>query len=188
MIGRGTTTLVYEKDKDTVLVFTRDTLKEEFIRIILKMSTYVDEFRVFGHHHIRGACDFPIMVFEMSKLYPLSPANRKIVQKEIDRFEKVYFGFKNNNKYNDAHQQVSNYYNMKYPDSVLLPAIDWFANYNHTQFVYDFHLGNFMQTKDGTVVPIDPVVDTEILEIIKKHQQRRGLPVMIFDKYMHAYQ
>lgn len=170
MIGRGSTSLVYEYDADNVLVFTRDTMKEEWIRIALNISEYIDEFEVRGISRIRGMSDIPIMVFKMTKLFPLSPANRKLVKQEIDQFESIKMQLMNSGKRDWNHYLLNHYYE-QFPDSILIEVVEWFANYDVNQFHFDMLVRNFMQTKDGDVIPVDPVIDRKVYDLIQNRRK-----------------
>ena len=172
LIGRGATSLVYEYDDDNVLVFTRDKMKEEWIRIALQMSQYIDEFEVRGVSTIRGMSEIPIMVFKMTKLYPLSPENKRKVIKEIDQFHLIRNKFIARGK-RDYNHDLVNYYNEHHPDSILIDVLDWFGNYDIKQFHFDFMPRNFMQTKKGEIIPVDPVVDREVYDLIMSHRERK---------------
>lgn len=169
MIGRGSTSLVYEYDADNVLVFTRDTMKEEWLRIALQISEYIDEFEVRGVSRIRGMSDIPIMVFKMTKLFPLNPANKKLVKAEIERFHGISMKLQNSGK-RDWNHDLVNYYYDNHPDSILMEVIEWFGNYDATQFHFDFLLRNFMQDKDGNIVPSDPTISTEVYDLIQNRE------------------
>jgi hypothetical protein len=173
MIGRGSTSLIYQYDDNNVLVFTRDKMKEEWIKIILKMSEYIEEFDVRGISHIRGMSDIPIIVFKMPMLYPLNKENYKLVKQEIDRFENVKGKLLNYKNVDYYHHDLANYYEEHYPDSILIGAIRWFSNYDVSQFHFDFHSKNFMQTKEGDIIPVDPVVSKEIYDLIMNKKYDR---------------
>lgn len=167
MIGRGSTSLVFKYDDDNVLVFTRDNMKEEWIRIALQMSEYIEEFEVRGVSRIRGMSNIPIAVFKMPMLYPLNSANKKIVMNEIDRFYTILSKIRNDpNKRRYYNTEILNYYYDNYPDSILIDVLEWFGNYDISQFHFDLLPRNFMQNREGNIIPVDPVVSTEIYNLI----------------------
>jgi hypothetical protein len=180
MIGRGTTSLVYDYDKDNVLVFTRDVMKEEWTRVALQLSNFLEEFEVRHVSHIKGMGELPIMVYTMTKLYPLSPANKKLVKAEIERYHDLLWSIKANDRYGLYHQDLWNYYMEHYPNSVLMPVFDWMANYDSSQFEFDFHMKNFMQTSEGEIVPVDPVISTELYKLVMDHLKNK-------DRSTYAY-
>lgn len=52
-------------------------------------------------------------------------------------------------------------------DHKLRQLIDFLANYDPDQYEWDMRQGNFMQTKDGELVILDPIVDKEILDTFR---------------------
>ena len=56
--------------------------------------------------------------------------------------------------------------------------MEFALNYDESQYVFDIHMANFMEDKDGNIVLIDPLVDKEMLNLIhgssKQKEHWRG--------------
>jgi hypothetical protein len=174
VLGRGATSIVLEKDSETVLIFTRDEIKKDWLvqNWGLSIAKYIDSYD--SHkHHIRGFNDLPIHVLEMPKLYPLNSQNRKVVTSLIKEFDSINKQVMYRMSPENARQSILSKYQSifdKYEDEFksehqFKVLIDFLMNYDSKQYQWDLGPRNFMQTKDGKLVVLDPVVAKELLDL-----------------------
>ena len=169
-LGRGATTLAFEKDATTVVFFTRDPIKLEWLRDGLRMVHGYQVINPVKGHHIRGMSKMPLYQVEMPKLYPLDAANRKLVTDEMRKFTQITMsiGLAGNKTWRQKLLQVIDAYHKNHPDSVVLPLLEWLMNYDPEQFYMDMGARQFKQTVDGDIVLLDPVVSSELLKLLQK--------------------
>jgi hypothetical protein len=61
---------------------------------------------------------------------------------------------------------IYNHYAEEHPESLLLPMLEFAANYDESQYYDDLGIRNFMETADGHIVVLDPLVDKELVDMI----------------------
>jgi hypothetical protein len=172
MLGRGATSVAFKKDENTAVILTRDQMKKEWLGgpwgLEIEANT-VDEFEVLGKHRIRGMDQKPIYVIEMPLLKKLSPQNAKIVRKELKQWDELrnrYFSKYGYKQRGNAMVDIYNHYAEEHPESLLLPMLEFAANYDESQYYDDLGIRNFMETADGHIVVLDPLVDKELVDMI----------------------
>lgn len=188
VIGQGSTSLVLEKDPNTVLVLTRDTIKADWLQYI--EGKFIERFE--SHYNPTNfgiGQHFDITVIETPKLFPLSPENKKLLRRQFKEFEKVYtairmagVGWGKNNHHEElarhnALRAAMEHFEEHHPDSEILGVLNWAGNYDTTQYDFDFLMRNFMQDASGKIIAVDPVVSRELAKFlndmkIKRYQQR----------------
>lgn len=171
-LGRGATTLAFERDPTSVIIFTRDAMKLDWLRDGLRM---VHDYRVINPvkgHHIRGMSQLPIYAVIMPKLFPLNAANRKLVTKEMRQFTEITskVGLGSNKTWSQKLLQVVDTYAAEHPDSHVLPLLEWLMNYDPDQFYMDMGARQFKQTAKGDLVLLDPIVSKELLDLLTKRK------------------
>lgn len=180
IIGQGSTSIVLEKDPNTVLVLTRDHQKVEWLIHDwgLGLGRVVDEFDAGSPHH--ALREIPVLVVEMPKLFPLDPPHKKALKLMIKKFQDVWLrsvgshGWKEN-----SFQRVYSKFTDEHPDHPITRVLEWAANYDIKQINFDFLMRNFMQTTTGEIIAVDPVVGSElhgILMNIRKMRYERDNP------------
>ena len=181
LLGRGATTIAFQKDPDTAIVITRDNMKKDYLMHGLHMVTKSQIIEPIRSHHIRGMQDVSLWAIEMPMLYPLSTENSRKVSKEIKDWTKISAdaraaamnrGFKiDKSKF---FNYVQNKYETEHPDSVLAPLFDFLANYDPSQYGFDIGKRQFKQTNDGKIILLDPIVDQELLDLFQNHRKNKG--------------
>ncbi len=63
--------------------------------------------------------------------------------------------------------ELYQYYGEHHEDSLMYPLLNFVANYNLSQFFFDLSNRNFMQDAQGNIVMVDPIVDSEIFDLIQ---------------------
>lgn len=171
VLGRGATSItLLEENGKTVLVFTRDFMKLEWLvhgikeirGQVKKLGSYIKPFI----NKIEGIDKLPIYIIRMPLLYPLSQNNRRIVKKELKVFDdELYKRLSSKYKFTEVFVQLCSEWEELYPDSVLVPFCNFIIDYDPSQFRKDFGIRQFMQTIDGEIIFLDPVVSDEIIRI-----------------------
>lgn len=175
MLGRGATTIAFEKDPSTVLLFTRDSIKKDWLMHGIHLITKSQIIEPVKSHHIRGMSKFSLWVLEVPKLYPLSTENRRKVIKEIKDWVEISSKARNSSMifrngkigtdkvkyFNIIYQE----YSKQYPDSIIAPLIDFLTNYDPNQYAFDIDRRQFKQTIDGKIVLLDPIIDQELMDL-----------------------
>lgn len=181
LLGRGATSLAFEKDPKTVILFTRDLLKKDWLTHGLHMVSGSREVVPVRSHHIRGMQEFPLYALEMPKLYPLNTENRKKVTQELKQWATIYnnamrTSVEKNNKINGYKliNALINDYEENYPDSIIAPLIQFLSNYDPDQYQFDLGKRQFKQTYDGNIVLLDPVIDKELWNLFNIHRQDKN--------------
>lgn len=173
-LGRGATTLAFEKDPSRVLIFTRDQIKIEWLRDGLRLIDHYQVVNPVRGHHIRGMANLPLYMIEMPKLYPLGAANKKIVTRELRDFAQVTreVGLERGKNWEENLSKVVDRYEDQYPHSVILPLLAWLMNYDPDQFYLDLGSRQFKQTDQAQLVLLDPIVSSELMDIINKRKAK----------------
>lgn len=163
VIGRGATSVVLEKDPKTVLMFTRDVMKMEWLRH-MEIGRIIDEYESHAHH-IRGMNELPIYVFEMPRFEKLDKANTKLVRAALKEFETVLWS-KSNIPKQRRYQEVLMHFSEN-ENHILADLWNHLMNYDAGQFSFDLGARNFMQDANGRIVILDPIVVTELLDLFR---------------------
>lgn len=158
----GMTSLVFEKDKDTVRIFTKDDMKKEWLIHDwgLSLGNYIDTITDTKYKNIH--------IIDMPKLYPLSPENKKIVNEIMKAINKIGWYTPH-----DPYRRINNLYTEANKlkgkaKKILLEFYNFVTNYNPIhQYGIDIAKRNFMQTKRGKLVMLDPVADKELLKLYR---------------------
>ena len=191
-LGRGATTLAFEKDADNVILFTRDRIKIDWLAHGLHMADNWEEINPVRFHHIRGMGDMPLYMVVMPKLFPLSPQNRAKVVRDIKEFTKTVREYDlynrntskiqrsgggwvkpNKEHYSTRLSAAASYYAETHPDSKIGPFLTWLLDYSPSQYILDLGSRQFKQTADGDIVLLDPIVDKELVDLFVAHRQRK---------------
>lgn len=172
LLGRGATTLAFERDPVSVIMFTRDAMKLDWLRDGIRMVQDYHIINPVKGHHIKGMTQLPLFMVTMPKLYPLDAANRRKVTNEMRAFTEITRGIGLNTHartaWPDKLNQVIDAYYEKHPDSVVLPLLEWLMNYDPDQFHMDMGARQFKQTASGDIVLLDPIVSKELLDLLIK--------------------
>jgi hypothetical protein len=169
-LGRGATTLAFERDAQTVIIFTRDAMKLDWLRDGIRMVQDYQTINPVKGHHIRGMTQLPLYMVTMPKLYSLDTANRRKVTDEMRKFTDITksIGLGPNKTWSEKLAKVVDAYYESHPDSVVLPLMEWLMNYDPEQFYMDMGARQFKQTASGDLVLLDPIVSKELLDLLTK--------------------
>lgn len=174
LLGRGATSLAFAKDANTVLMFTRDRIKAEWLRDGLRMVRDQRVVQPVRWHHIPGMQKHDLIMIEMPRLYPLSPANRSVVVRETQAFTKLTreIGLGSNRDWGSKLADTIEAYREQYPNSHILPFLEWVANYDPRDFFLDIGPRQYKQTAQGDIVLLDPVVAADLLNLLSSKGRR----------------
>lgn len=175
LIGRGATSLVFEYDENHVLMLTRDEIKKDW----LHRSDLGDLIEVIDSDHPeRGIREKPVYVMKVKKLEPLSRDNKRKVKKIIEKLDQIRMklGFESKRK-NDWKQPYINkaieVLDLEFNDQESVKEFfDFIMDYDPSQYGFDMGIRNFMQDKDGDIIAIDPVADSEIIDAFMRKRMR----------------
>ncbi len=175
MIARGNTSIILEKDPDTVIMLTRDEMKKDWLHFGLNIS---DNFQIeeedFSRYEFK---EFPIYAMEMPRLYKLSGDNIQKVNKEIKFWKKAWddlgiwgrYGMGKNWQKSEILNELIEYYDTNDMEASYVRAvIDFLRNYNPDQFQFDIAKRQFAQDKDGNIILIDPIVSADLIKIMQQ--------------------
>lgn len=174
VLGKGSTSVILDKGDGTVLVFTRDTMKGQYIRDALG-AKYIEEYESYNSTHSKTS-EFPILVYQMKKFEPIPTGKKRMFLKILSTFEVILTGpfltSREKKSYgervNGARDWVEEQPIPEETKTSLLDFLDWVGNYDEKQFILDLHSGNIMQDQNGHLVLVDPVVDREFHDILQK--------------------
>jgi len=166
-LGKGMTSLVLDNGDGTVTMFTRDRFKQDWLTgyMGLRLGDHVDTLEALGHSKIKVR-DFVVYVLKLPKLYKLDANNKKIVNREIDIWNKfhsnAYWGYKGYAKID-----LYNKFIETYPDSILTEMFEFLLNFDPDDLSVDLGARNFMQDSNGEIVVLDPIVDIKLIQAMR---------------------
>lgn len=187
LINRGTTSAILEVGPEEVLMLTKDPIKKDWLTHELDIAELIDAYD--SRHPKLGT--MTIYVLKMPRLYPLSKENRKMARDLEELLRRMNREAHEMNQGLDiktlrgmSRKQIMHSYKeniirafweyfeneydeFKNGDHKLRQLIDFLANYDPDQYEWDMRQGNFMQTKAGELVILDPIVDKEILDVFR---------------------
>jgi hypothetical protein len=177
LIGRGMTSLVYEKDPETVLIFTRDYMKAEYMRdcdIAVVLRSYESNMHPEQEMH-----ELPIYILEMPKLEKISGKNIGLVRRAckevseiIDNIKAKYTRLSPAQAHEFSMQEASAHFSED-ENHILHDFWRFLVNYDPRQYHVDVGQRNFLQKATGEIVVTDPVVASEIMTILDDARGRR---------------
>lgn len=168
VIGRGATSIVLDYDEHHVLMFTKDDIKREWLTSGIGLADVVDLYKS-SSHPIQKMRDKFIHVLKVTKLFKLDIENKRKIRRIMKEFKEI------SNKHINSrfrkmdiintYQQLFDDYNLEFNDSHDMEEFIMFiSDYNTNQYEFDLSQRNFMQTKEGELVLLDPVADKEIID------------------------
>ncbi|RYD64733.1 MAG: hypothetical protein EOP83_09015 [Verrucomicrobiaceae bacterium] len=178
LLGRGMTSLVFEKDAETVLIFTRDVIKAEYMRDC-GIARYVDAFD--SHMHpVPAMREIEVIVLEMPKLEKISGKNIALVRRACKEVGDVLakarqkFGYRMSGK--QAHELAVREACVHFSEDenhLLYEFWSFISNYDASQFAIDIGPRNFLQKVTGEIVVTDPVCAKDVIEILDNHKAQQ---------------
>lgn len=169
LLDRGTTSAVLEKDPNTVIILTKDSIKKDWLVYELG-AKFIETFD--SQHNKLG--NMPIHVLEMPKLYPLSKEQKKVARDLVNVFQdkrrkRAQLGnkFWKEDLINDFYDYFEEWNQSNAEPHMLEQLINFLANYSADQYEWDLRQGNFMQDADGNLVILDPIADKEIIDAFR---------------------
>jgi hypothetical protein len=163
VIGQGATSVVLEKDPNTVYVLTRDAHKKDWLTHGIGLADWIDTQEI--HHPNPRIRDIPVYVLKMPKLLPLDPANKKKIRAEVKFWDGLYtkhvWGKRGSRSI--GIQDAMNDYLDQRPEGLFAELFNHLGNYDLDSVSPDLLMRNFMQDSKGNIILIDPVVDMEIV-------------------------
>lgn len=174
ILGGGNTSLALEKDENTVILLTRDSMKKDWLHFGLRIAK---DYSVHEPKFKRRKMDeLDIYAIEMPKLQPLSPENKKKVNKEIAFWKKAtsHVGFSGRHGLSSKVPELIQFYQENgMEESMIGEVLDWLADYHDDQFGFDIAARQFMQDKTGNIYLIDPVAASELTKLMFERKEPR---------------
>lgn len=161
LIGRGTTSLVFELNQDEVIILTRDEMKNDWLQHS-NLAQYIETLEL--THPKQSMANKPVYVLKMPKLIKLDSKNKKIIKAVQNLYDK-----QNQIRGSDYHtfinrltEEIEKFF---HDQESLKDFMSFISNYDQSQYSFDFLERNFMQDTNGKIIATDPVVSQEILNI-----------------------
>ena len=179
ILGIGTTSMVLEKDPNTVIMLTKDNIKKDWLVNELEIAKQINWYDTY-HPKLK---DMPIYVLEMPRLYPIDSKTRKAARALIKTYDDIYHrarhqmytSYSKNYSRSNKKTILSLFYELfdeysktNTDDHVLYQLISFLSNYDVDQYEWDLRMANLMQTADGELVILDPVADREIIDAFSR--------------------
>lgn len=171
LLGRGMTSLVFEKDPETVLIFTRDVIKAEYMRDC-GIARYVDAFDS-RMHPVPEMNEIEVIVLEMPKLEKISGKNIALVRRACKEVGEVLAKARAKNGYrmsnraaHEASVREACIHFSEDENHMLYGFWSFISNYDASQFFIDIGPRNFLQKTTGEIVVTDPVCAQEVIKIL----------------------
>lgn len=169
LIGRGTTSLVYEHptDPEKVIMLSKDPMKIEWLaqpwskQNIAKIITTIKPARPHPNSYLR---EYDIDVLEMPRLYPVSRKDVTMMMDIIKGLLKLdrSRGLDAEELMKTAKTPIEKEIMQQFCD-----LADFLANYDQRQYVMDLHSKNIMITKEGKYVIVDPIIERNMLDYVR---------------------
>lgn len=175
VLGRGTTSVVAELDSNWVIMFTRDAIKKDWLVNELEVADMLDTYDT-RHPKFPELSEKSIYILKMPRFYPLSLENKRKIKKVIKHINSKYHR-SNQSKLLELMRELEdqNIVDKIYGDQKesLEQLYNFLANYDETQYAWDIETRNIMQTGDGKIVVLDPIVDKEIIDIFYNSRRNK---------------
>jgi hypothetical protein len=176
ILGKGATSIVLDAGPDKIIMITRDDIKTEWLMQSwgLGIAKYIEKINYSRNPRSSQMSAIPIHVLEMPKLFPLSPANKKIIKTALVEIDKIY----NELYYKEKSElrrkiKILNLYLERHQNGLFRKLALFLKNYEPDQFSLDLHMKNFLQDSDGKIVIVDPIISEDLLKIIQLYRNKR---------------
>lgn len=168
-LGKGMTSIVLDKGDGNVLMFTRDSIKHEWLTRDwgIKIGKTVDVLHNMPHKKMEIR-DMDVFVVEMPKLHKLDAKNKSILRKELNNWNELTrprIHQVDNRTRSVRFIDNANEFIGKYPDSILNPILEFMMNYDKVSF--DVAIRNTLQDEKGNIIFVDPLVSDELLGYLR---------------------
>ncbi len=164
IIGQGATSVVLDMLDGNVMMLTRDSIKKDWLVHGLKIASWPETIDI-RHPKSRALSEMRVYVLIMPKLFALTANNKTIIKKAITEYNQLIT--------RDRGQEYIVKYLEKYPTGLFAELFDFLSSYYPEQYSEDFLIRNFMQTENGNIVLIDPVVDAELASVLRSLKMPR---------------
>jgi len=172
IIGRGNTSIILEKDANTVIMLTRDAMKKDWLSfgISIAKDWKIHDIKVKAHRFK----DFSLYAIEMPKLYPLSPSRRRSVQRELAFFDKALINLHLGKfKAKEELPKIMDYYEQnKKEDSIIYKLMEFLQNYYPDQWNWDLARRQFAQDNKGDIILVDPIADSALTKLMHEEYKK----------------
>lgn len=188
LLGRGTTTMVFEDpaDKDKVLMLTKGGIKREWLASQwgLQLGETIDMLAPEKKHPIKSLDGMDIYVISVPRLFKLSTAEFNKIHEVIEKYTTSVRG--NPTRVHAAAVSLAAEKATDPFEKSILTKLDklyfFLANYGEEDFMMDLHKANIMKTASGEYILVDPVIETDIHNAILGQKMK-----VAYDKRGYKY-
>lgn len=171
----GNTSLIFALSETKVRVITRDAIKADWSYFVLhKYYGLTLEYNITPYivtpvkYRTADLFALPLLVYDMERLYPLDPVNKKRAQVVVNTFNKIEQEFRLCNKILEKLQEGrGNEEEDNYCTQILQELGYFTSNYTSQQYTVDLAVRNFMQTVEGRLIPLDIVASIDCIKCMK---------------------
>jgi len=166
IIGKGNTSLILEKDANTVIMLTRDAMKKDWLHFGIGISTDWETFDLPVSYKRTKFKELIIYAITMPKLRKVSGANKKIVHDEFAFWEKMQKDLKINSSdlKKDLNPALDYYVKNGKEKSLIYTVLHWLTNYSDDMYDFDIAKRQFLEDMEGNLVLVDPVVASDLIK------------------------
>jgi len=163
VIGRGNTSIILEKDPQTVVMLTRDSMKKDWLHFGIGITKDWKTHDIAAERH--RFKDFPVFAIEMPKLYPLGPSAKIKLKKEFTFLNQALkdLGVQEYQIKNRLPDLID-YYEKKGHDeqSIIYSLFQFLSDYHPEQWSWDMGRRQFAQDADKNLILVDPIVESQL--------------------------
>lgn len=168
LLGRGSTAIVFQKDKNTAIMFVRDPMKSEWLTKSWGLSIGKHSYEVKPKENYQLSNSLgDIHVIELPLLRKLSAKNRKLARQLIKSFNDIKNKMCGYRVTIDCLLKIQSKFNPdRYPESLFYNLIDFLLNYSENQWHFDLAIRDILEDSKGQLVLLDPIVSKEAIDWI----------------------
>jgi len=163
VIGRGNTSIILEKDPETAVMLTRDSMKKDWLHFGIGITKDWKTHDIAAERH--QFKNFPVFAIEMPKLYPLGPSAKIKLKKEFAFLKQALkdLGIQEH-QIRDSLPELMGYYEDKGHDehSIMYSLFQFLSDYHPEQWSWDMGRRQFAQDSNKNLILVDPIVDAEL--------------------------
>jgi len=162
MIGRGNTSIILEKNPETAVMLTRDSMKKDWLHFGIGISKDFKVHDIAAERHMFQG--FPVFAIEMPKLYPLGPGASIKVKKELAFLNKAMkdLGIYGSKIRDNLAEMMGYYEDNGMEDSLMYGLFRFLSDYHPEHWSWDMGRRQFAQDAQKNLILVDPIVATEL--------------------------
>jgi hypothetical protein len=169
VIGHGATSVALKKSDDRVLLLTRDQVKADWLSS-QGLGVRTGEFRS-TNPRVRAFGKLPIHMFEMPLLRPLDGTNIEIVADLVAQVKaaKTAAWSANKKRQSGVEEKAIVAHFTADERHRLFPVFRFLKSKSWISYDLDLEPENFMQTGEGEIVVVDPVISRSLQSMLFRY-------------------